>query len=275
MFNRNYVGNKARGGFSLVELLVVIGVIAVLIGILLPTLLKARKQANTVACLSNLRQLAQASLMFAREHDGYLPNYSFNRCAITAVNGTPLSEADWGFRSPYWNWDYVLSQQLQSTGPFRCPTDDREGLRGLSTPNSDDDIADSYRMNASNTQRRRLHSSIANSDSYQAMTLASLEKPGEAILFADGTTGDATNPAAYHASTWDSAPGAGIAENYRKNIAWDRHRGSANYVFADGHADTLSWEQTWEAIGPQSGLNSTKQTAWRQSYYGSSDISWP
>ena len=59
--------------FTLVELLVVIGIVAVLIAILLPVLGKARAQANRVACLSNIKQLGAAILMYCNDNDGYFP----------------------------------------------------------------------------------------------------------------------------------------------------------------------------------------------------------
>jgi prepilin-type processing-associated H-X9-DG protein len=72
-----------RGGaaFTLVELLVVIGIIALLIGILLPTLNRARESARATKCLSNMRNLAQATLMFAQENRGMMPG----RAATTTI----------------------------------------------------------------------------------------------------------------------------------------------------------------------------------------------
>lgn len=67
-------GIKSRQAFTLVELLVVIGIIALLISILVPALVRVREASNRTACLSNVAQLAKAVLMYADENRGYLPD---------------------------------------------------------------------------------------------------------------------------------------------------------------------------------------------------------
>jgi prepilin-type N-terminal cleavage/methylation domain-containing protein/prepilin-type processing-associated H-X9-DG protein len=110
--------SRRRRGFTLVELLVVIGVIALLIAILLPALAKARRSARDVACQSNLRQIGLALNAYAADHKGSLPpGY------VTFVDG---EDAYWAH---YVNW-YVtkteLTRQTMSektiSKVFNCPS---------------------------------------------------------------------------------------------------------------------------------------------------------
>src|SRR6478735_150332 len=64
---------RSRRGFSLVELLVVIGIMAMLIGILLPALIRARESAKMTQCMSNLRQWGVAAQKYADGNGGWLP----------------------------------------------------------------------------------------------------------------------------------------------------------------------------------------------------------
>src|SRR5258708_40121630 len=65
--------HSKRQAFTLVELLVVIGIIALLIAILLPALSKARAQGNWVKCQSNMKQLFTGYLMYTQDNKGYMP----------------------------------------------------------------------------------------------------------------------------------------------------------------------------------------------------------
>ena len=77
LLRRQSVGTSSRIGFTLVELLVVIGIIALLIGILLPSLAAARRQALRTACLSKLHQIQLGCEVHASIHAGYYPLAGF------------------------------------------------------------------------------------------------------------------------------------------------------------------------------------------------------
>lgn len=110
-------------GFTLVELLVVIGIIALLISILIPALSGAKKQANDVKCKSNLRQIGQALMLYGNNNNGYIiPSYHMT--GVTGGADVPLD--GW---APIMDRDkYIRGDRSLDPTVFLCPeTMDIEG----------------------------------------------------------------------------------------------------------------------------------------------------
>jgi prepilin-type N-terminal cleavage/methylation domain-containing protein/prepilin-type processing-associated H-X9-DG protein len=237
---------RHRPGFTLVELLVVIGIIALLISILMPALSKAREQANAVKCLSNQRNLGSALVLFTQEQKGYLPKAWFNDAPYP---GGP----SWRFVPPKIGWDYVLLQYLGNNREiFRCPADEPGEFRGgdAYAGGDSDRIPASYRINISHQHAFGVPDVPAIRPLY-ATKLSKLKNSSRAIMFFDGAN---EPPRWHHVATWEISPFGQVRKNFKNNVGWNKHRGRANYTFADGHAESLLWEETWQFIETNDGM---------------------
>jgi prepilin-type N-terminal cleavage/methylation domain-containing protein/prepilin-type processing-associated H-X9-DG protein len=115
-------------GFTLVELLVVIGIIAILIAILLPALSKARMYANWASCMSNLRQIGYGMTMYANENKNFLPRPARVTGAYPDDFLNWLQPPDYAGSPTYPFNDSVLAIYLNVHDEklariFRCPAD--------------------------------------------------------------------------------------------------------------------------------------------------------
>lgn len=158
---------QPKRGFTLVELLVVIGIIALLVGILLPALSRARENASRVVCMSNVRQLATAFNLYTGDNKGWFPSPAvFGGPGATALGyGNATTPAPDGYPADWIGWpeDWIVWRNKTPNDPLRgaivkylgnpssgkvmmCPSDDGEYRR---IPNTDGTIYPySYVMNS-------------------------------------------------------------------------------------------------------------------------------
>jgi prepilin-type N-terminal cleavage/methylation domain-containing protein/prepilin-type processing-associated H-X9-DG protein len=134
-------GTKRCNAFTLVELLVVIGIIAVLVGLLLPALNRARRQANQVQCSSNMRQIVMAVLQYTYDNKGrFIPDQM--------TSSEPGYPNGWFWSNELVELGYIQSPNVYSPGTttqdlsrvgssvFRCPETASQTNSGSTTPPS-------------------------------------------------------------------------------------------------------------------------------------------
>lgn len=108
--------STVRAAFTLIELLVVIAIIAVLAGLLLPVMSKAKKAGRGTVCLSNLRQLGLGLQLYVQDNQNRLP---FMRDALLGTNSVPATNA-----VPLPAPDAVLMRYTGgNSNVWRCPSD--------------------------------------------------------------------------------------------------------------------------------------------------------
>ena len=254
-------GNPA---FTLIELLVVIAIIAILAAILFPVFAQAREKARQAACLSNLKQLGTAQMMYTQDYDETYPK---------AYHSTPNGDVGW----------YLLIQPYaKNTKIFRCPSDRNPMMIGQF-------LTGAYRKTIEDFGV----SIIANYDvmpptDLQSVTVAQVPAPAQLISLVDmrdigawkgwtgywgvmpwhkdsavgkyGTeylTGAEVMTALEAAEAGKAPPGQG--EKFGPRVGTLRHNGGENYIFADGHARHMRFRQT---LNPQTG--GTEGSMWMQ-----------
>lgn len=223
-------------GFTLIELLVVISIIALLVSILLPALGAARAAAQTLQCSSNIRSIAQSTVVYQQDNMQYCLPIHYNRPsdgAVTFLSGTTM----WNALGGYW-MDIIYSAHGESAETLECPTQFEK--RG-STNALNRVFKPGYMMNSMVSQ-----SVGGGVEKFYLTRELDWLSPSNKVWYAD--SGYRKNyPAGVDN---DFYPLSLLADN-QTATAWAGHPGrrhqgdGGNYAYFDGHADFQQYDDIY------------------------------
>jgi prepilin-type processing-associated H-X9-DG protein/prepilin-type N-terminal cleavage/methylation domain-containing protein len=253
MTSRGAIVRARIKGFTLVELLVVIGIIAVLIALLLPALTKARQQALSVQCLSNLRQCATAFQEYAIDNQQKIPVMEVAGGSAIRLWPPLLYGFDCGG-----NW--TGAPFLTETAVRLCPanlyyaTDIKSQTITSTTSWSGGEVG--YGLNVDTTDG--VFQTVANVGPNIVMHIQNLNRlraTGPRLILINGQwqSESAFGPSSSTVLLGDSCYGGGSADAWHNGAILDNaeanyfgsscqliHQGRANVAFYDGHAESLT-----------------------------------
>jgi prepilin-type N-terminal cleavage/methylation domain-containing protein/prepilin-type processing-associated H-X9-DG protein len=222
-------GNRA---FTLIELLVVIAVIAILAGLLLSALSKAKGRGHAIMCMNNTKQIALAWLMYPDEHEDMLVGNP--AWAAGAMGWTPLS-IDNTNSALLIGTNSALGRYLQNAAVFKCPADksQRAGVPGPRVR--------SLAMNAALGGTPTIYNQIPGREYFGAARLSELTAPGPASTWVTlDEHPDSINDTAFHVLA-----GLRISTAQWRDLPASYHYGGGcNFSYADGHSEIKIWRNS-------------------------------
>jgi prepilin-type N-terminal cleavage/methylation domain-containing protein/prepilin-type processing-associated H-X9-DG protein len=246
---RRQPDRRRRGsGFTLVELLVVVAVIALLIGVLLPALGAARERAQTVACMVQMRQLVLAQLTYANEHDGQLVDYGLGEAGVDTADEVPWLEELQDY------WDSPLTAKSPVDDSRHWPVS--RGGAGEPVPGTEGRLRQtSYGLNEllTPTYARTNVDGLPRFDRIER--IPSADKTAQWMIMAyDGAFAAADH---VHVQNWWLGPftppdypsriAATMVETAAHGGPERSPESKSNYAFLDGHAATLRFREVYQS----------------------------